>query len=256
MCSTEKYLPGNSWKTNMSHLTGNERAKYVQEMFGRIAPRYDLLNRMLSMRQDVAWRKKMVAAMTVPENGKVLDVACGTGDVALEICRQKGSRVEVTGIDFSPGMLALARQKIACRRTHAAISLLAGNALALPFRSASFHALTIAFGIRNIQDKAGALKAFYDTLVPGGMVLILELATPKKTRLREAYLAYFQKVLPTIGRLFSKHSYAYSYLPDSVSRFPAPEVFMAIMAEAGFSHIACRRLTMGIANLFVGVKPR
>ena len=228
---------------------------FVREMFDNIAPRYDLLNRMLSMRQDVVWRKRMVAAMTVPKNGQVLDVACGTGDVALEICRQKGPRVEVTGIDFSPGMLVLAQEKVKSY-PQAAISLLAGNALVLPFRSASFHALTIAFGIRNIQDKAGVLKAFYDTLVPGGMVLILELATPKKTRLREAYLAYFQKVLPTIGRLFSKHSYAYSYLPDSVSRFPAPEVFMAIMAEAGFSHIACRRLTMGIANLFVGVKPR
>lgn len=233
----------------------NRELPFVREMFDNIAPRYDLLNRMLSMRQDVVWRKKMVAAMTVPENGKVLDVACGTGDVALEICRQKGSRVEVTGIDFSPGMLVLAQEKVKSY-PQAAISLLAGNALALPFRSASFHALTIAFGIRNIQDKTGALKAFYDTLVPGGMVLILELATPKKTRLREAYLAYFQKVLPLIGRLFSKHSYAYSYLPDSVARFPAPEVFMAIMAEAGFSHIACRRLTFGIANLFVGVKPR
>lgn len=233
----------------------NRELPFVREMFDNIAPRYDLLNRMLSMRQDVVWRKKMVAAMTVPQNGRVLDVACGTGDVALEICRQKGPRMEVTGIDFSPGMLVLAREKVN-QHPHAAISLLAGNALALPFRSSSFHALTIAFGIRNIQDKAGALKAFYDTLVPGGMLLILELATPKKTRLREAYLAYFQKVLPLIGRLFSKHSYAYSYLPDSVSRFPAPDVFMAIMARAGFSHIACRRLTLGIANLFVGVKPR
>ena len=151
-------------------------------------------------------------------------------------------------------MLRLAQEKIR-RNQKTAISLLAGDALVLPFGRAAFHAVTIAFGIRNIQDKAGALRAFYESLMPGGMLLVLELATPKKTRLRDAYLAYFQKVLPTVGRLFSKHSFAYSYLPDSVSRFPASDVFMTIMAEAGFSDVTCRRLTLGIANLFAGVKP-
>ncbi len=227
---------------------------FVREMFDSIAPHYDLLNRLLSLRQDVVWRKKLVSVMAIPENGQVLDVACGTGDVAIEICRQKGSRVKVTGLDFSPGMLGLAREKIR-RNQNRSISLLAGNALAPPFGQASFHAVTIAFGIRNIQDKAGALRAFYEILMPGGMLLVLELATPKKNRLREAYLAYFQKVLPTIGRLFSKHRFAYSYLPDSVSRFPATDVFMTIMEQAGFYHVTCRRMTLGIANLFAGVKP-
>ena len=151
-------------------------------------------------------------------------------------------------------MLRLAQEKIR-RNQNTAISLLAGDALALPFGVESFHAVTIAFGIRNIQDKARALRAFYESLMPGGVVLVLELATPKKSRLHDAYLAYFQKVLPTIGRLFSKHSFAYSYLPDSVSRFPAPDVFMKIMAQSGFADITCRRLTLGIANLYVGIKP-
>lgn len=228
---------------------------FVREMFDNIAPRYDLLNRLLSLRQDVVWRKKMVSAMALPENGQVLDVACGTGDVAMEIVRQKGPRVKVTGIDFSPGMLCLAQKKIR-RMPNTSIGLLAGDALALPFGTASFHAVTIAFGIRNIQNKAGALISFYDSLLPGGMVLVLELATPKKTRLRDAYLAYFQRVLPIVGRLFSTHSFAYSYLPESVARFPTADFFMSIMADAGFAHITCRRLTLGIANLFVGVKPR
>ena len=227
---------------------------FVREMFDSIAPRYDLLNRLLSLRQDVTWRKKMVSTMAIPENGRALDVACGTGDVALEIVRQKGPRVKVTGIDFSPGMLDLAQKKIS-RDENVTISLLAGNALKLPFRNAVFDAVTIAFGIRNIQDKAAALKAFYDCLVPGGRVLILELATPRQTRLRDAYLAYFQKVLPLIGRLFSRHSFAYSYLPESVARFPASDVFMSIMAQAGFSHVVCRRLTLGISHLYVGIKP-
>lgn len=228
---------------------------FIREMFDSIAPRYDLLNRLLSLRQDVVWRKKMVSVMAIPENGQVLDVACGTGDVAMEICRQKGPLVKVTAIDFSPGMLRLAQAKLR-RNQNTAISLLAGDALALPFGLACFHAVTIAFGIRNIQDKAGALKAFYERLMPGGMVLVLELATPKKSRLRDAYLAYFQKVLPLVGRLFSQHSFAYAYLPESVSRFPRPEVFQKIMADAGFSRITCRRLTLGIAHLFVGVRSR
>ncbi len=228
---------------------------FIREMFDDIAPRYDLLNRLLSLRQDVVWRKKMVSVMAIPDKGRVLDVACGTGDVAVEICRQKDPRVKVTGIDFSPGMLFLAREKIR-RNQNTAISLLAGDALALPFCEQTFHAVTIAFGIRNIRNKVGALKAFYESLMPGGMVLVLELATPKKTRLQEAYLAYFQRVLPLVGRLLSKHGFAYSYLPDSVSRFPTSDVFMSIMADAGFAHITCRRMTLGIANLFVGIKPR
>jgi demethylmenaquinone methyltransferase/2-methoxy-6-polyprenyl-1,4-benzoquinol methylase len=232
----------------------NRELPFVREMFDTIAPRYDLLNRLLSLRQDVFWRKQLVSQMALPVSGQVLDVACGTGDVAMEICLQKGPQVKVTGVDFSPGMLALAQEKIG-QPPKAPIFLLAGNALALPFRSASFHAVSIAFGIRNIQDKKGALKAFFDVLTPGGMLLVLELATPKKSRLSSAYLAYFKKVLPMIGRLFSKHLFAYSYLPDSVSLFPSPDGFMSLMAEAGYTRISCRRLTGGIANLFHGYKP-
>jgi len=232
----------------------NRELPFIREMFDAIAPRYDLLNRLLSLRQDVVWRKKMVSAMQLPPDARVLDVACGTGDVVMEIRRQKGKRAAITGIDFSPGMLTLAREKTRTAGT-TGISLAAGNALALPFQAAIFDAVTIAFGIRNIQDKAGALKAFYEVLIPGGMVLVLELATPGSARMREAYLAYFQKVLPLIGRFFSRHNFAYSYLPESVSRFPAPAAFTEIMQAAGFTKVACRRLTLGIANLFVGVKP-
>ena len=226
---------------------------FVRDMFDSIAPRYDLLNRLLSLRQDVRWRKKMVSAIAIPDNGRVLDVACGTGDVAMEIRRQKGPRVPVIGIDFSPKMLGLAQEKIR-RQTGSGVDLVAGDALALPLKDACLHAVCIAFGIRNIQNKAGALASFYRHLAPGGMLLVLELATPRKGRLRDAYMAYFQKVLPLIGRLFSRHQFAYAYLPESVARFPAPATFMRLMAAAGFKRISCRRLTLGIANLFVGIK--
>lgn len=231
----------------------NRELPFVRDMFDSIAPRYDLLNRLLSIRQDVVWRKHMVAAMAIPENGRVLDVACGTGDVVLEVFRLKGAQINVVGIDFSVGMLRLAREKLR-RHASAGAMLLAGDALAPPFGRASFHAVTIAFGIRNIQDKFGALNAFRECLKPGGMLLVLELAAPQKGPLRTAYMAYFKRVLPRIGRLFSKHTFAYSYLPDSVSRFPAPGVFMEMMTRAGFSRVTRRRLTLGAANLFIGYR--
>lgn len=226
---------------------------FVRDMFDRIAPRYDLLNRLLSLRQDIRWRKKMVSKITISHKGRVLDVACGTGDVLMEIRRQKGPLAHVIGLDFSANMIELARKKIG-HNPSGPISLITGDALALPIQNASVDAITIAFGIRNVQNKALALKTFFDSLVPGGMLLVLELATPQKGRLRDAYLAYFQKVLPLIGRFFSHHDFAYSYLPESVSRFPSPDRFMALMKAAGFTHISCRRLTLGVANLFIGIK--
>jgi demethylmenaquinone methyltransferase/2-methoxy-6-polyprenyl-1,4-benzoquinol methylase len=227
---------------------------FVRGMFDAIAPRYDLLNRLLSLRQDVRWRKRMVAGMTIPDAGRVLDVASGTGDVAIEISHRKGPRVKVIGIDFSAGMLRLAQEKIRRHRS-ATIFLTAADALALPFGDAAFHAVTIAFGIRNIQDKGSALKEFRRCLVPGGMLQVLELATPQPQRLRDAYLAYFQKVLPLIGRLFSRHAFAYSYLPESVSRFPTATTFIHLLEGSGFDRVTCQRLSLGIANLFIGHKP-
>lgn len=232
---------------------GNPELPFIRGMFDCIAPHYDLLNRMLSLRQDVLWRKKMVAAIAPPKNGRVLDVACGTGDVAMEIIRQKGAGIRVVGIDFSPGMLDIAKKKT--RRFRSGINLVAAEALALPVAPASFHAVTIAFGIRNIQNKAGALEAFYNCLMPGGQLLVLELSTPPAAGLRDIYMAYFQKVLPKVGRLFSKHAYAYAYLPESVTRFPSADRFMALMKRAGFSQVSCKRLTFGIASLFIGIRP-
>ncbi len=158
----------------------NVELPFVKEMFEQIAPRYDLLNRLLSCRQDVYWRRMMVSEIKVPAGASLLDVACGTGDVVLEIMRQKGSSVKVYGIDFSTSMLMLARNKI--KNTHAGsnINLISGNALNLPFKAETFDAVTIAFGIRNIIDKLSALQVFYDALTSNGMLVVLELAFPRK----------------------------------------------------------------------------
>ncbi len=228
---------------------GKEELPFVKEMFDTIAPKYDLLNRLLSMRQDVYWRRKMIHQMDIPPDGNMLDMACGTGDVIMEALRRKGPGIAVTGVDFSPKMLYIAKEK-----TGGHISLMAGNALYPPFKPDTFDAVTIAFGIRNIKDKTAALNAFYNCLKPGGNLLILELATPKKGPLLNTYMFYFGKILPLIGKLFSKHRFAYTYLPDSVINFPDADTFSKTIASCGFKQVQYHRLTLGVANLFKGIK--
>jgi len=229
--------------------------EFVREMFDRIAPHYDFLNRLLSLRQDVYWRKTLVASLELAPGTRVLDTACGTADVGIEIKRRYGGRVSVTGIDFAPQMLRLAKPKFRDAGGGAAIGLAAADAFDLPFAAAGFDAITMAFGIRNIQDKSTVLKRFLDQLKPGGRLAILELGTPDRGMARHAYLFYFNRLLPLIGRLFSKHNFAYTYLPDSVARFPAAGEFARMMRRAGFEHVRYRPLTKGVTVLFVGDKP-
>jgi demethylmenaquinone methyltransferase / 2-methoxy-6-polyprenyl-1,4-benzoquinol methylase len=228
---------------------------FVRDMFDRIAPRYDFLNRFLSLRQDVCWRRTLVAALDLAPGARVLDAACGTADVGLEIFRQTRGGTTTVGIDFAPEMLRLAVPKIDGVVPAGNICLAAADAFDLPFRPGGFDAVTMAFGIRNIQDKAAVLRRFRDQLKPGGRLAILELATPDQGILRRAYLFYFNHLLPFIGRFFSSHSFAYSYLPQSVARFPAAHRFAALMRQAGFRNVRYRKLTMGVTVVFVGEKP-
>ena len=228
---------------------------FVRDMFDRIAPHYDFLNRLLSLRRDIYWRRILTACLDLQSGAWVLDVACGTADVALEIVRQMHGKVHVAGVDFAPEMLRLARPKIQARDAAAGIHLAAADAFHMPFGRARFDALTMAFGIRNIQDKETVLQRFLEQLKSGGRLAILELATPTSGLLGKAFLSYFNRLLPLIGRLFSKHHYAYTYLPDSVARFPAAPQFAGLLRRAGFVNVRYRKLTLGIAVLFVGDKP-
>jgi demethylmenaquinone methyltransferase / 2-methoxy-6-polyprenyl-1,4-benzoquinol methylase len=229
-------------------MNSNELS-FVRDMFDRIAPYYDFLNRLLSLRRDVFWRRVLVESLHAPAKAEILDVACGTGDVALQIAASY-PRAQIVGVDFAPRMLDRALAKIKGKP----IRLAAADALALPFRDHSFDAVTIAFGIRNIQDKAGALRRFHEQLKEGGSLAVLELAAPDPSLLRRIYLYYFNRLLPLVGRLFSRHSFAYAYLPASVAQFPPANVFAGMMRAAGFSHVRYRKLTLGIAVLFVGEK--
>ena len=232
----------------------NTELPFIREMFDKIAPRYDLLNHLLSLGQDILWRKALASELDVSGKGRVLDVACGTGDIGFEILRRENSEVSVFGLDFSINMLLLASEKIKGKSKESRLHLSAGNAFYLPFKDNTFDAVTIAFGIRNVGDKLSALKSFHNSLKHGGMLLILELNTPQKGFLLNSYLLYFKKILPLVGWFFSKNLAAYQYLPDSVLNFPRPEKFANIMLKANFSNVRWKGLTSGIVNLFIGHK--
>ncbi len=229
----------------------NKELDFVKDMFDKIAPKYDFLNRLLSLRQDVIWRTHMVRSARLTPDCRVLDVACGTCDVALEVDKSLQGLVTAVGLDFSLGMLKLGKKKLQKNKT---ITLINGDALALPFKTGLFDAVFIAFGIRNIMGRTGALNQFHKVLNQGGRAVVLELTTPQKGILRDIYLAYFQKILPVIGSFFSRHNNAYTYLPESVLNFPSPKQFAGVMKQAGFKDIQYKSMTFGIVSLFVGTK--
>ncbi len=231
----------------------NKELDFVKDMFDRIAPKYDFLNRTLSLWQDTIWRKKMVNAAKLKSGSTVLDVACGTCDVSLEASSQLKGQAKIYSLDFSFGMLKLGKEKLK-KSKNKTISLLNADALNLPFKEKLFDAVFIAFGIRNIMDRQRAIKSFFEVLNTGGRLAVLELTTPEKGIFRSIYLFYFQRILPIIGSFFSKHTNAYSYLPESVLKFPGPVEFSKIMKDAGFKDIRFKQMTFGIVTLFIGRK--
>lgn len=226
----------------------DKRGQSIRDMFGAVAPRYDLLNRLLSASLDVVWRRRAAEALSLDGEHPVLDLCCGTGDQALAL-RRRGARV--VAADFCLPMLALASGKydrLEDRRPQG----LAGDALSLPFDDQLFSAATVSFGLRNVADLRAALREIHRVLRPGGETAFLEFTVPTAPLLRGAYLFYFRKLLPWIGRRVSKRGSAYTYLPESVLEFPQRQGFLERMAEAGFAELACRDLSGGIVNLYTG----
>jgi len=218
-------------------------------MFGAVAPRYDLLNRLLSCRRDVAWRRLSARALALPTDSLILDVCCGTGDQALAV-QSCGYRVVAT--DFCLPMLALARRKYA-KRSGPVPGGMAGDTLELPFADATFGGLTVSFGLRNVADLEAGLREIARVLKPGGRVSFIEAAVPANL-LRRPYLFYFTKVLPWIGRRLSGRGSAYSYLPESVLDFPQRERFVQLMEASGLACGAWRDLSAGAVCLYTGNK--
>ncbi len=224
----------------------------VWRMFDRIAPRYDLLNRLLSLRQDVVWRKKVAQYLPDRAGQIVLDVATGTADLLLSLFDKSDRISSAVGIDLSPKMLRLGLEKIASRRLADKISLVRADALGIPFADNSFDAVTIAFGIRNVADVPRALTEMHRVLKPGGKVLILEFSLPRNRFIRSLYQFHLRGILPRLGAIVSGDSHAYRYLNKTIETFPHGEEFCDVMRKAGFVEVQAAPLTFGIATIYHG----
>ena len=228
----------------------NKSRETISSMFDSIAPVYDRLNHLLSFGIDRSWRRRLVRAVSsfcALRGGevKVLDMACGTGDVSIAL-RRKG--LDVVGADISENMLAIARKKAP------GIDFRYGDASELPFADGSFDAVTIAFGIRNFDKREQCIRDLHRVLKDGGMLAIAEFSIPRNRLWRGIYTLYFKNILPAVGRLVSKQAYAYSYLPESSFDFPAPEKFRAELSEGGFKDVTAMSMTGGVSFLYIGRK--
>ena len=229
-----------------------QEARKIRAMFGSIAERYDLLNHLLSANTDIAWRRLVVEQVLTGRETAILDVACGTGDLALELHKSAPRDCTVVGLDFTGPMLRIARKKSLGSGSED-ITWIEGDGLHLPFGDGEFDLLTIAFGIRNMESLEGALREMLRVLRPGGKLAILEFSQPDNVLIRSLYMPYFLHVLPRIGALLSRKS-AYLYLPFSALHFPRRKELARLMLRCGYGRVRHCALSFGIAALHIGEK--
>ncbi len=220
----------------------------VEAMFNDIAPKYDFLNHFLSLGIDIRWRKKVRKLLAPYQPKVILDVATGTGDLAIELSKLHPEKI--IGLDIAANMLNIGKEKIKNRKLDQIIAMQLGDSENLPFKDHSFDAVTVAFGVRNFEDLQKGLKEMYRVLKPGGYAAILEFSKPKTFPFKHVYNFYFKYILPGFGKLVSKSKEAYTYLPESVSVFPEDKEFIRELIKAGFTENSQKRLTMGIATLY------
>ena len=237
-----------------NHNHSKERTAIAQ-MFDRIALRYDFLNHFFSLHIDRIWRRKAVNELRGQPLDHVLDVATGTGDLALTI-QKRLHPGHITGVDISEGMLAVGRQKIEKKGLEQQISLQYGDSEALPFACQTFDAVTVAFGVRNFECPEKGIGEMFRVLKLGGKLVVLEFSIPKNRIVRSIFHFYFFRILPLVGRALSKDTRAYNYLPDSVQSFPHGSEFRNILENCGFKDVKIRPLTFGIASIYAGIKLR
>lgn len=237
---------------DMSH---SQQITAVKHIFTTISSHYDFLNRFFSLRRDVAWRRFTANKMHFFQSYRFLDVATGTADLAI-MAAINHPTINITGMDFIEEMLALGEKKIKRLDLSNRIGLVRGDALALPFPDNHFDIAGMAFGIRNVPDWHQALKEMMRVTVQGGQVMILEMYLPKNNRMHSIYHFYLNHILPYLARFFSKNPSAYHYLSDTIVHFPSAEVFQNMMEAVGLSNVTRHALTLGIAYLHIGMKPR
>lgn len=229
---------------------GSKREQ-VEQMFDRISPKYDLLNRLLSMGTDQGWRRKVIRGVGQEPVDQLLDVATGTADLAI-----MASKVaqRITGADISAGMLQHGRMKVEKAGLAERITLVQADAADLPFPDDTFDAITIAFGVRNFEDLPRGIRGMARVLRPGGRLFVLEFSQPRTTPFKQIFRFYFHRIMPLIGRMVSKDDAAYTYLPESVDAFPQGKTFELILQDCGLREVHSRPLTFGVATLYTARK--
>lgn len=228
------------------------KKEQVRGMFNSIAPRYDFLNHFLSLGIDNNWRKKLVRLLKKQQPDTILDVATGTGDLA--IAASKIGNVKITGVDISEEMLKIGADKIKAKNLEEIIDLSVGESEALTFNDGQFDAVIVAFGVRNFEDLDKGLSEFYRVLKKDGVTYILEFSKPKGFIFKPLFNFYFKNILPVFGKIISKDLFAYNYLPESVEAFPDGDDFLEILRKSGFKDTKHIPLTMGVASIYLGYK--
>ncbi|MFI3321539.1 MAG: bifunctional demethylmenaquinone methyltransferase/2-methoxy-6-polyprenyl-1,4-benzoquinol methylase UbiE [Rikenellaceae bacterium] len=231
----------------------DKRKETIAAMFDEIAFKYDFLNHFLSLGIDKIWRRKVVKLVKKQNPSKILDIAAGTGDLSIKLA-QKIENCSIIGADISEGMLEIARQKVAKKALTERVTFEIGDALDLKYSDCSFDAITVAFGVRNFENLQQGLTQMLRVTKEGGLVVVLELSMPQSKLVRWGYNIYFTKILPIIGRLTSKSSFAYNYLPMSVENFVSGEQFLELMNKVGYKNCRKRSLSFGIATVYYGTK--
>jgi demethylmenaquinone methyltransferase/2-methoxy-6-polyprenyl-1,4-benzoquinol methylase len=234
----------------MTRVSTDKAPDRIAGMFDAIAPRYDLLNRVLSAGIDQRWRATAIRSLELTGRERLLDICTGTADVAL----QATGAQHVLGVDFAASMLAIGRDKVRAAGATGRVALVRGDAARLPVRDSTADAATVAFGIRNVEHPEIACAEMARAIRPGGRLAILEFGVPRLPGISTLYLWYFKYLLPAIGRVVSGNRVAYSYLPASVRSFPPPAQFVAILERAGFVDVHAVPLTLGIVYLYTGIR--
>ena len=233
----------------------NKSPDRIAGMFDAIAGHYDFLNHLLSAGIDRRWRRQAIRSLQLTGRERVLDLCTGTADLAIAAAAARPGASRVLGVDFAGAMLRVGLEKTRARDLAQRVSLVRGDAARIPAASGSVDGVTVAFGIRNVQDTQGACDEMHRVLKSGGRLAVLEFAIPTTPGIRAAYLWYFKQVLPRIGKLVSRHNAAYGYLPASVGAFATPDEFVKILRQSGFVEIKAVPLTLGIVYLYTARRP-
>ncbi len=230
-----------------------EKKKQVEQMFDTISGNYDDLNRVISLGSDLKWRKKVIKLVSETNPEIILDIATGTGDLAIKFA-DKSRASKIVGLDLSEGMLSVARKKINGTTLADKLEFIQGDSEALPFEENTFDAITVSFGIRNFENLDKGLSEILRVLKPKGLFVILETSVPKKAPFKQGYYLYTKRILPLIGKLFSKDKVAYNYLSESASVFPYGEKLNNILRKIGFIEVENKPQTFGVATIYTATK--